>query len=103
MNGVYLLPFKRNRLIEGWPFSGVLSATTGTPFNVIDGFEGVGIAAGNPRPNLNPAFTGDIIEGSPTQWFNPAVFSLQIVGTYGDFGRDALRNPGLFDTDFALM
>jgi hypothetical protein len=103
LNGVYVLPFKGNGFVRGWQLSGVLSATTGLPLNVWDGFDRVGTVAGSPRPNFNAAFTGNVIEGSPTQWFNPAAFSLQTVGTFGNLGRDALRNPGLFDTDFALM
>jgi hypothetical protein len=103
INGVYVLPFKGNAFVKGWQLSGVMSKTTGAPLNVIDGFDRVGIVTGNPRPNLNPAFTGNIIEGSPTQWINPAAFTLEPVGTYGNFGRNVLRNPGLFDTDFALM
>ena len=103
INGVYVLPFKGNAFVKGWQLSGVLSKATGAPLNVIDGFDRVGTIAGSPRPNLNTAFTGNIIEGLPTQWFNPAAFSLQTVGTFGNLGRDVLRNPGLFDTDFALM
>ncbi len=103
LNGIYVLPFHGNGFVKGWQLSGVLSATTGTPFNVIDGFDRVGTVAGSPRPNFNSAFTGNIIEGLPTQWFNPAAFLLQPVGTFGNLGRDVLRNPGLFDTDFALM
>jgi hypothetical protein len=103
INGVYVLPFKGNAVVKGWQISGVMSKTTGAPLNVIDGFDRVGIVTGNPRPNLNPAFTGNMIQGSPTQWINPAAFALEPVGTYGNFGRDVLRNPGLFDTDFAFM
>lgn len=103
INGVYVLPLKGNALIKGWQLSGVMSKTTGSPFNVIDGFDRVGTVTGAPRPNLNPAFTGNVITGSPTKWFDPAAFLLQPVGTFGSLGRNAFRNPGLFNTDLALM
>jgi hypothetical protein len=105
INGVYVLPFNANGFVKGWQLSGVLSNTTGSPINVVDGFDRVGYGgfSGSPRPDVNSAFTGNVITGKPTQWFNPAAFSLQPVGTFGNLGRDTLRNPGLFDTDLALM
>lgn len=38
----------------------------------------------------------------PAQWFNPAAFMLQPVGTLGNVGRDSLTGPGYINFDFAL-
>lgn len=43
-----------------------------------------------------------VITGSPQQWFNPNMFTLQPVGTVGDVGRNILREPGLNTWDFSL-
>jgi hypothetical protein len=55
------------------------------------------------RPSLNPAFTGPIKKGSPSQWFNPAAFLLPPAGTYGNAGRGILTGPGLADLDLSLF
>src|SRR5712691_3049127 len=63
-NGLVTLPFKGNRLVEGWQISGILAASSGLSVNIQDGYDeasgGVsgGIAA--PRPDYapnNPAVT----------------------------------------------
>ena len=40
---------------------------------------------------------------NPNQWFNPAMFSLQPIGTLGNTARGILRGPGLGDWDFSLV
>jgi Carboxypeptidase regulatory-like domain len=112
------LPFHGNRLIEGWQLSGILSANTGLPFNIIDNVDQSNqINATNfPRPNYtpnNPAVTlGGIsypacnnhpIIGTAAMWFNPNCFSQQAFGTLGNFGREGLIGPGLFNVDMGLL
>ena len=36
------------------------------------------------------------------QWINPAAFTPNAIGTYGDVGRNALRGPGYFGFDLSL-
>jgi hypothetical protein len=104
-NGLYALPFHGNRIVEGWQVSGVETFNNGLPFTVTDGIDasGFGTVNSTARPNVNPGFSGDPITGSVAQWFNPAAFSLQTIGTNGDLGRNTLRGPHLADTDFALL
>jgi hypothetical protein len=52
---------------------------------------------------VNTAFTGNVIEGGPNQYFNPAAFyepsgSLAL----GNVGRNTLIGPGLATWDSAL-
>jgi hypothetical protein len=95
------LPFKGNKLVEGWQMTGILSDSGGEPFTVSDGFDQAGIVSGSSRPNVISGC--DAAEGSPTQWYNPACFALQPVGTLGNNGRNTLRLPGLVDFDFAVL
>jgi Carboxypeptidase regulatory-like domain/TonB dependent receptor-like, beta-barrel len=95
-------------LINGWGVSGIFTAQDGLPFNPVvngnrsrSGLTG-GLTSGIDRPNFNPAFTGSVITGNPTQWFNPDAFMLQPVGTLGNVGRDSLRGPGFVDFDFGM-
>jgi hypothetical protein len=43
-----------------------------------------------------------VITHSVNQWFNPNQFTLPLVGTIGDVGRNILREPGLATWDFSL-
>jgi carboxypeptidase family protein len=114
------LPFHGNRLVEGWQLSGILAANTGLPFNVIDGVDQSNqINATNfPRPNYapsNPAITGGagnviypacnnnpMIKTS-AMWFNPNCFSQEPFGTLGNFGREGLVGPGIFNLDTGIL
>jgi hypothetical protein len=103
VNGVVALPFHGNRFVEGWQISGILSTYGGIPLNVNTGFDRAGFSSGNtPRPNYIAGC--DVYQGARTvsHWYNPACFSLQPVGTFGNTGRNTLRGPGFFDTDISL-
>ena len=57
------------------------------------------------RPFVNPAFTGPVILGNPSQWFNPKAFLAPTPGSgfYGNLGRDTLIGPGLATWDFSAF
>jgi hypothetical protein len=104
VNGVWSLPFKANKFVSGWQISSIMTATTGAPVNVADGYDEaaggtpVGLA---PRPNYVSGC--QVQEGKVSQWFNPGCFTLETPGTLGDLGRNAVTGPGLFDADLALL
>ncbi len=107
VTGIYELPFTKNELVKGWRLSGVLSARTGQPFTIFDGFDltGSGQSAKNApvRPNLNPGCSGNPIVGTVAQWYNPACFSLSPVGTFGNLGRNTAVGPAFINVDAALL
>jgi hypothetical protein len=47
---------------------------------------------------------GDPNPGHPTvgEWFNPNAFAVP-VGSYGDFGRNVLRSPAVYNADFSVF
>jgi hypothetical protein len=105
INGLFVLPFKGNRVVEGWQISGIETANSGYPENISDGYdEASGGSNGvtlTPRPD---AVSGCQVQvGTVNKWFNPACFTLQAPGTFGNLGRATLRGPGFWDTDFALL
>jgi hypothetical protein len=57
------------------------------------------------RPFVNPAFTGPVILGKPSQWFYPKAFLAPPAGSgfYGNLGRDTLIGPGLATWDFSAF
>jgi hypothetical protein len=105
VNAVATLPFHGNRLVEGWQFSGIVSASTGVPFNFSDGFDDLAVGAGTnpggvPRPNYIAGCQLHL--GLVNQWYNPACFSVPAPGVVGNVGRDLGRGPNLQDTDLSL-
>jgi hypothetical protein len=118
ISAIYDLPFKGNRLAEGWQLGVITQAQTGSPVNIIVAsgtFNGV---ANSVRPDL----IGDpSIIGSTTQWFNNSVcdpskgacaagtvFALPVnaagaVNHFGNLGRNAILGPGFGNTDFSII
>jgi hypothetical protein len=103
VNSLIALPFKGNRFVEGWQISEILSATTGLPLNVLDGFDQslLGTIA-DQRPDYAGAKCNKVT-GSYKAWYDPTCYALQPLGTVGDVGRNSLNAPGLLDLDFAIL
>lgn len=113
LNSVYELPFKGNRLKEGWQISLIETAQTGNPINFRlsnSSFAGAVVL----RPNVaGPVITGIMpaTNRSPTTVTyvqNPSVFINQgtTPGTtlgFGNLGRNVVIGPGFFNTDIALV
>lgn len=57
------------------------------------------------RPFLNPDFSGPVILGKPSQWFNPNAFLAppSTSGFYGNLGRDTFTGPELATWDFSVV
>ena len=120
---VYDLPFfaeggLTHKLLGGWQYSGVTSISTGTPFSAINTADypdnaGVGGAAnvvagsyadvvGNPKAGFPPASEA-AIAGYAGLLYNPGVFFAPRGLTFGDSGRNFLRNPDRVNFDMALF
>lgn len=111
VNAIYALPFKGNRLIEGWQLSGISQWQTGNPLNVTTTSTFTG-TSGVLHPNLLAPVQYELTRPSnvTVQWFNPAtcttatagcIFQLPSTG-FGNMSRNSLRGPGFADTDFSI-
>ena len=118
---IYDLPFFRTKglthsLAGGWQYSGIFTFATGTPLTVTNGTtygdnagvgNGVGTGSyvdvtGNPSANI----PSNSLLASPSYAkfaYNPGAFSVPTGLTFGDSGRDNLRNPGRVNFDMALF
>ncbi len=52
---------------------------------------------------LNPAFSGNVIKGTQTQWYDPNAFIMPTAGTWGNLGRGVYVGPGLATLDMSLF
>ncbi len=115
MNATYDIPFKSqkgtglaafgSKVISNWQASVIGTFQAGVPFSPQLGFNPTndGNSRNPGRPSLNPAFTGDVILGSPNKYYDPNAFIVPANGTYGNAGRDILEGPGLADVDLTLV
>jgi hypothetical protein len=101
MNFVYQLPFAANTPLGGWDLSGVLSARSGRPVNVVISRTGPDGNDVNQRPNLVPGVDAQP-EGQPAGWLNLAAFAAPGATEFGNAPRNAFRGPGLWQFDVAL-
>lgn len=101
-NAVYALPFKGNRLKEGWQVSAITSWHTGVPFSLGEGDQmDTGNTFDSQRPSLVPG-CNVYANQSPSNWFNEACFVPSQYGTAGDLGRNVLIGPGYAETDISV-
>jgi hypothetical protein len=119
INAVYTLPFGKgqalannlqgwaNRLVSGWSVNTVVTVQSGFPFTPQLSYNPSrnGDTRNPVRPFVNPNFTGPVILGKPSQWFNPNAFLAPPPnsGFYGNLGRDSLIGPGLATWDFSVQ
>ena len=103
-------------LLGGWQYSGIAGFSTGIPLTVTDGTTygdnaGVGNAVGSgsyvdrtgdPSANIP---SNSLLQGPSFSkfFYNPGAFATPTGLTFGDSGRDSLRNPGRTNFDMALF
>ena len=96
-----------NALAGGWTADSIVTLQSGFPFTPQLSYNpsNNGDSKNPVRPFVNPSFTGKIIVGTPTQWFNPSAFLAPPSGSgfYGNVARDAYTGPGLATWDFSAL
>ena len=122
---VYDLPFFKGKglthtFLGGWQWSGITLIQSGSPFSVYnEGFNatadnaGVGNGfstagsypdlVGNPKQGVSSSPLAGPLSGFGPLLYNPDVFVLPTGLTFGDAGRNILRNPWRTNFDMALI
>lgn len=115
LNYTYDLPFGPGRaiganlaglaggLVGGWQVNGIVTVTSGNPFNVTVAGNHSRSQVGNDRPNLRPGASNNPVLGGPDRYFDPSAFELQPAGFFGNLARNTVIGPGLATFDFSLV
>jgi hypothetical protein len=119
ISAVYTLPFGKgqplgnnlegwsNALVTGWSVNSLATIQSGFPFTPQLSYNpsNNGDTRNPVRPFVNPAFTGPVILGKPSQWFDPNAFLAPPAnsGFYGNLGRNTLIGPDLATWDFSAF
>jgi hypothetical protein len=100
----------RNMLLGGWELSGIASVSTGTPFSVVNPTDNAGVSEGvgaSSRADIvgdpNSGFARVASGGLGPLWYNPNAFAVPQGLSFGDSGRNVLRNPRRTNFDMALF
>ena len=113
-NWSYELPFGRGStgltglLVRGWQLNSIVTAQSGTPFEVRLGHNQSGNLntidfSIHERPNVRPGASNNPTLGDPKRWYDASAFVLQPAGTIGNLGRNTLIGPKLVSCDFSLF
>jgi TonB dependent receptor len=115
INQIYDLPFGAhqkwgfknsllNGIISSWTVTTIWTAQGGYPFTIYEGNDPCQTSGGY-TPSCRPNVVGDPNQGpkTPQKWFNTAAFVMTAPGQFGNAGRNIVRGPGLFDTDFSVI
>jgi len=108
---IFKHPGLAHNVLGGWQYSGITTFSTGTPFSAVFTTDNAGVGNG-----LGSASYPDIVgdpkagwgqaggqEGFGPLYYNPAAFAEPRGLTFGDSGRNRLRNPARINFDMALF
>ncbi|MBV9676152.1 MAG: hypothetical protein JO185_07445, partial [Acidobacteriaceae bacterium] len=106
----YALPFFANtsngfvrQTLGGWQTNGIVTLQSGFPFNVTVPGDPANTGRSNiQRPNLIGPATSNCGRGHLTNCISTNAFALPVLA-YGNFGRNVLFGPGLYNVDFSLF
>jgi hypothetical protein len=112
-NGLYALPFKGNRLVEGWQIGAIVGIHTGLPLNVYNagtftdpadlGTQWGSRANYTFAPGCHPNhLLKQRISATTIQWFDPTCYEAQAPGFLGNVKRDSLPGPGTLSADISI-
>jgi hypothetical protein len=109
----WLLPFERwvssgwaRKLVGGWSFSGITTFATGLPVTLSENDDNALIGA-NAVPVDVPNFAGGHVLGDTNPrhgnpYFDPTLFSNELLGQFGTSRRRFFHGPGINNFDMAL-
>jgi Carboxypeptidase regulatory-like domain/TonB dependent receptor len=95
------------KLLNGWVLNSIVTWRGGFPFTVYSGNDNSFSGVNRDRANFlggkaqlsSDRSHGELIE----QFFNTALFVPNAEGTFGNSGKNNLRGPRFFNTDFGLL
>jgi hypothetical protein len=104
-NGLYMLPFKGNRLVSGWQIGGVFAYHTGSPINMSIGYNSGELVQRNGQlPNrVNQVPGCNPVVGTVADWFNNTCFTQPPVGENGNAPAFGVFGPDFNELDTSLV
>lgn len=108
-NAVYLLPSFRSlgpvasNILGDWQLNAIVNYFGSTPLEISSNVNTIGTASAvGQRPNIVAGVPIYLNSGDPTQYINPAAFSLPAPGQLGNLGRGIVRSRSITNVDFSV-
>ena len=98
VSGIYDLPFKGNRIMDGWHLAAIAQLQSGNPVNIITTNSTVTGIANTLRPDVNGPVE---IIGEVERWFDATAFAS--VARFGGLGRNVIIGPGFRNVDLSVL
>jgi hypothetical protein len=105
----YSLPFFESsshaflkQALGGWQTNGIVTLQSGFPFNVTVSGDPANTGRSNERPNLVGTRSSDCGSGHLVNCIDRSAFAVASYA-YGNFGRNVLFGPGLYNVDFSAF
>jgi Carboxypeptidase regulatory-like domain/TonB dependent receptor len=98
VSAIYELPWRGNRLLEGWQFAAIVQSQSGSPVNIVTTNSTVNGVPGTLRPDVSGPIN---ILGRVEAWFDTSVFTP--VTRFGNLGRNVIVGPTFNNTDFSII
>ncbi len=98
----------RNTL-GNWQLGGILTVQSGMPLGLLSGLDNSFTGINGDTPDIVGTWGSWNISGNRSkadeiqQWFNPAAFKANAVGTFGQLSQGALRDPGMINFDLNIQ
>jgi TonB dependent receptor len=87
-----------------WQLNGITTLQDGAPFNLSISTDSANTSSqGTQRPNIVHAPAWNCGAGHLTACIDASAFSVPLLYSYGNAGRNLLRGPHMFDTDFSIF
>lgn len=110
INGLYDLPWGKGRMFSienkildaiagGWQIGGIVTATTGRPYNV-----SLANGVNNGAPSWPDRIkSGKLDNPDPYYWFDASAFVAPAANNYGNVARGVLYSPGVVNIDSSVV
>jgi hypothetical protein len=105
VSGMYEAPWARQKWYGGWQLSGIVYWRTGLPFTVTQSQQLLSVAPWGPSQRPDTIGDGTLSDPTVDKWFNTDAYQppADKTGTWGNTGRNTLRQPGQFNIDLSLI
>jgi len=95
-------------VVGGWQTTGIFQYQTGLPITILAGTDSSQIGIAQDRAQYlggNPYGAGGCRPGEApcVDFFNPAVFGIPAIGSFGNVGKGMLRGPNFWNWDMGFF
>ncbi len=94
-------------VLGSWEWTGIVSASSGTPFTILAGKDQSGTGLNQDRgvqvAGVNPSASGPCSGEFCVGYLNKAAFAEPARGTFGTLAKDSFTGPGYFDWDMGIF